>query len=216
MSATTAAWFVLGLPLAGTLIISLFWRFLPGRTAGWIGTLAIGGAFVFAVLALLDLQDHPEEERHLTASAFKYFDTAGVNIDLGILVDPLSVMVILVVTGVSALIHLYSVAYMDSDAGYRRYFAYLNFFVFSMLVLVLAGNFVVLIIGWAFVGFASFALISFWYRRRTATRAGMKAFVINVVGDVALVIAAFILWHEISGHPLDYAGVFEGAQNAAT
>src|SRR3954462_3367114 len=110
---------------------------------------------------------------------------------MGVLVDPLSVMVILVVTGVSALIHLYSVAYMDSDAGYRRYFAYLNFFVFSMLLLVLAGNFVILIVGWAFVGFASFALISFWYRRRTATRAGMKAFVINVIGDVGLVVATF-------------------------
>jgi NADH-quinone oxidoreductase subunit L len=216
MSATTAAWFVLGLPLAGTLIISLFWKLLPGRTAGWLGTLAITGSFVFSVLALIDLQDHPEAERHLTASAFKYFDTAGVNIDLGILVDPLSVMVILVVTGVSSLIHLYSVAYMDSDAGYRRYFAYLNFFVFSMLVLVLGGNFVVLIIGWAFVGAASYLLISYWYRRRTATRAGMKAFVINVIGDVGLVIATFILWQKITDHPLDYEGVFRGAADAAT
>jgi NADH-quinone oxidoreductase subunit L len=216
MSATTAAWFVLALPLAGTLIISLFWKLLPGRAAGWIGTLAIAGSFVFSVLALIDLQNHAEDERQLTASAFKYFDTAGVNIDLGILVDPLSVMVILVVTGVSSLIHLYSVSYMDSDAGYRRYFAYLNFFVFSMLLLVLGGNFVVLIIGWAFVGFASYILISYWYRRRTATRAGMKAFVINVVGDVALVIAAFILWQKIADHPLDYEGVFRGAADAAT
>ena len=216
MSATTAAWFVLGLPLAGTLIIALCWRLLPGRTAGWLGTLAIAGSFVFAVLALIDLQDHPEAERQLTASAFKYFDTAGVNIDLGILVDPLSVMVILVVTGVSALIHLYSVSYMTGDEGYRRYFAYLNFFVFSMLVLVLGGNFVMLIVGWAFVGAASYLLISYWYRRRTATRAGMKAFVINVVGDVGLVLAAFVLWDKVPDHPLDYAGVFEGAANAAT
>jgi NADH-quinone oxidoreductase subunit L len=216
MSATTAAWFVLALPLAGTLIISLFWKLLPGRTAGWLGTLAIAGSFVFSVLALIDLQDHPETQRQLTASAYKYFDTAGVNVDLGILVDPLSVMVILVVTGVSALIHLYSVAYMDSDAGYRRYFAYLNFFVFSMLLLVLGGNFVMLIVGWAFVGAASYLLISYWYRRRTATRAGMKAFVINVIGDIGLVIATFILWQKITDHPLDYGGVFRGAANAAT
>ena len=103
----------------------------------------------------------------------------------------------LVVTGVSTLIHLYSVAYMGGDAGYRRFFAYLNFFVFSMLLLVLAGNYVLLIVGWAFVGYASYALISFWYRRDTATRAGMKAFVINVIGDIGLVFAAILLIREL-------------------
>ena len=214
MSATTAAWFVLALPLAGTLINSLFWRLLPGRTAGWIGTAAIFGSFAFALVALADLQDHPEEERQLTSSLFEYVQTVGVNADLGILVDPLSVLVSLIVTGVSALIHLYSVAYMDSDPGYRRYFAYLNFFVFSMLVLVLAGNYVLLIVGWAFVGAASYLLISFWYRRGTAVRAGRKAFVINVVGDVALVIAAFLLLKD-TGH-LDYLGSFEEARNVYT
>ena len=103
----------------------------------------------------------------------------------------------LVVTGVSTLIHLYSLAYMDSDRGYARFFCYLNFFVFSMLLLVLAGNFVLLIVGWAFVGFASYALISFWYRRETATKAGMKAFVINVIGDIGLVLAAFFVFREL-------------------
>ena len=137
-----------------------------------------------------------------------------MNADLGIFVDPLSVMMILVVTGVSTLIHLYSVAYMESDAGYRRFFAYLNFFVFSMLLLVLAGNFVLLIVGWAFVGAASYLLISFWYRRLTATRAGVKAFVINVIGDVALVIAAFLLLQDTG--QLDYPGVFEEAANVYT
>ncbi len=103
---------------------------------------------------------------------------------MSILVDPLSVFMILIVTGVSTLIHLYSISYMDEDRGFARYFAYLNFFVFSMLLLVLAGNFLLLIVGWAFVGAASYLLISFWYRRTTATSAGIKAFVINVVGDV--------------------------------
>src|SRR5215208_4031894 len=162
---------------------------------------------VIALLALSDLQDHSEEQRQLTSNLFDYVNTSGVKAGMGILVDPLSVMVILVVTGVSALIHLYSVAYMDSDQGYRRYFAYLNFFVFSMLVLVLAGNFVLLIVGWAFVGAASYLLISFWYRRRTATAAGIKAFVMNVIGDVALVVAAFLLFRD-TGH-LDFGGVFE-------
>ena len=101
---------------------------------------------------------------------------------------------ILVVTGVSTLIHLYSVAYLGSDRGYARFFAYLNFFVFSMLLLVLAGNFLLLIVGWAFVGAASYLLISFWYRRTTATRAGIKAFVINVIGDVGLVLGTYFIF----------------------
>ena len=113
----------------------------------------------------------------------------------------------LIVSGVSFLIHVYSVAYMSGDRGYARYFSYLNFFVFSMLLLVLAGNFFFLIVGWAFVGFASYALISYWYRRQTATRAGMKAFVINVIGDVGLVLAAIILLRD-TGH-LDFGSVFE-------
>ena len=131
---------------------------------------------------------------------------------MAILVDPLSVFMCLVVSGVSFLIHVYSVAYMGGDRGYTRYFAYLNFFVFSMLLLVLAANFVLLIVGWAFVGAASYLLISFWYRRETATRAGIKAFVINVIGDVGLVIAAFLLLDETG--TLDYAGVFAGAEQA--
>src|ERR671935_235237 len=98
------------------------------------------------------------------------------------------------------------------DGGYQRYFSYLNFFVFSMLLLVLAGNFVILIIGWAFVGFASYALISFWYRRRTATYAGIKAFVINVIGDVGLVLAAILLQRDTGA--LDFGTVFARAPHA--
>ena len=115
----------------------------------------------------------------------------------------------LVVTGVSTLIHLYSVAYMQSDRGYARFFAYLNFFVFSMLVLVMAANFLLLIVGWAFVGAASYLLISFWYRRTTATAAGIKAFVINVVGDVGLVLGTFFIFRH--SHTLDFLGTFDSA-----
>ena len=107
----------------------------------------------------------------------------------------------------STLIHLYSVAYMASDRGYTRFFAYLNFFVFSMLLLVLAGNFLLLIVGWAFVGAASYLLISFWYRRTTATRAGIKAFVINVVGDVGLVIGTYFIFK--GSGSLDFLTTFE-------
>jgi NADH-quinone oxidoreductase subunit L len=210
MSATTWGWLVLAFPLAGCLVNALGWRSLSGRAAGWIGTAAIGLAFACAIGALVALQDHAASDRELTSSLWTYASAAGLDVKLGILVDPLSVFMMLVVTGVSTLIHLYSVAYLASDRGYARYFSYLNFFVFSMLLLVLAGNFVLLIVGWAFVGFASYALISFWYRRNTATKAGMKAFVINVIGDVGLVLATFFIFRELGS--FDYLTVFSEAE----
>ncbi|MDQ3934962.1 MAG: NADH-quinone oxidoreductase subunit L [Actinomycetota bacterium] len=211
MSAGGWGWLILLFPLGGMLLISLFWRALPGRSAGWLGSAAIGGSFVASVGAFLSLLDKDPHHRVVTSNAFDYAKTSGVEVDVGILVDPLSVFMCLVVSGVSFLIHVYSVAYMGSDEGYRRFFAYLNYFVFSMLLLVLAGNFVLLIVGWAFVGAASYLLISFWYRRRTATAAGIKAFVMNVIGDVGLVVGAFLLFDQTGA--LDYAGVFEGVHD---
>jgi NADH-quinone oxidoreductase subunit L len=209
MSPTTYGWLVLAFPLAGSIVIALGWRAWPGRLAGWIGTGAIFASFLSAIGALVMLLDRPEDGRELTSSLYEYASAAGLDIEMGILVDPLSVFMTLVVTGVSALIHLYSVGYLWTDRGYSRYFSYLNFFVFSMLLLVLAGNFVLLIVGWAFVGFASYALISFWYRRHTATSAGMKAFVINVIGDVGLVLAAFFIFRELG--TFDFIAVFDAA-----
>jgi NADH-quinone oxidoreductase subunit L len=209
VSATTYAWLVIAFPLAGCLITGLGWRWLPGRTAGWIGTAAIALSFLASLGMLTDLLDHPAEERQLTSSLYDYATAAGLDIQINVLVDPLSVYMCLVVTGISALIHLYSISYLTSDRGYARFFALLNFFVFSMLLLVLAGNLVLLIAGWAFVGFASYALISFWYRRDTAVTAGMKAFVINVVGDIGLVFAALYVFRELG--TFDLLGIFERA-----
>src|SRR5437773_841811 len=118
MSATTYAWLVLAFPLAGSIVIALGWRSLPGRTAGWIGSAAIGAAFLNAIGALVQLQDKPAHSRHLESSLWDYVSTVGINAKLGILVDPLAVFMALVVSGVSFLIHVYSVAYMDSDRGY--------------------------------------------------------------------------------------------------
>ena len=149
---------------------------------------------MFSVLALIKLLGLSPDHRQLTSSLWDYDVSAGVDAKVQILIDPLSIFMMLVVSGVSTLIHLYSVSYMTLDKGFSRFFSYLNYFVFSMLLLVEAGNFVLLIVGWAFVGAASYLLISFWYRRTTATRAGIKAFVINVVGDVGLVIATFVIF----------------------
>jgi NADH-quinone oxidoreductase subunit L len=212
MSATTAGWLVLLCPLVGTIVIALGYRVLPGRSAGWIGTLAIAASFVFSVIAFVKLLGLTPDHRQLTSTLWNYDVSTGVDAKLQILVDPLSVFMILVVSGVSALIHLYSVTYMTGDRGFARYFSYLNYFVLSMLLLVLAGNFLLLIVGWAFVGAASYLLISFWYRRTTATGAGIKAFVINVVGDVGLVIATFIVFQHT--HTVQFVGVFHAVPHA--
>ena len=205
----TTAWLILAFPLAGSIVTALGYRLWPGRAAGIIGTAAIAASFVCAVLTFLALQDRGEEERQVVYKGWDYANTLGVDAQVAILIDPLSILMALVVTGVSTLIHLYSVTYMVSDRGYTRFFSYLNFFVFSMLVLVLAGNFFLLIVGWAFVGAASYLLISFWYRRKTATAAGIKAFVINVVGDIGLVLGAYFIFK--GSGTLDFLGTFEQA-----
>jgi NADH-quinone oxidoreductase subunit L len=185
---------VLLFPLLGTAVVGLGFRSWQGRAAGWVGTLAIALSFVCAVAMFISLMSHPGDHRQLVSTLWNYDVSTGMDARMSILVDPISVFMALVVSGVSTLIHLYSVSYMKSDRGIVRYFAYLNYFVLSMLILVLGGNFVMLIIGWAFVGAASYLLISFWYRRTTATGAGIKAFVINVVGDVGLVLGTFFLF----------------------
>ncbi|HEY7892474.1 MAG TPA: NADH-quinone oxidoreductase subunit L [Solirubrobacteraceae bacterium] len=214
MSATTFGWLVLAFPLAGMLTTGFGYAKLPGRSAGWIATGAIFLSFLAALGALVSLQGHSPEHRQLVSSLWNYASTVGIDAQLSILVDPLALFMALTVSGVSSLIHLYSVSYMDEDRGFARYFSYLNFFVFSMLLLVLAGNFVVLIVGWAFVGAASYLLISFWYRRTTATAAGIKAFVINVVGDVGLVLGTYFIFKHTG--TLDFVKAFRAAPHVFT
>jgi len=205
-------WLTLAFPLAGMMLVGLLHRRLPGRTPGYLATGAMALSFASAIGALISLQALGHEERQVRAVGWDYAKTVGIDAQISLLIDPLSVFMILVVAGVSTLIHLYSVAYLDSDRGFARFFAYLNFFVFSMLLLVLAGNFLLLIIGWAFVGAASYMLISFWYRRTTATGAGIKAFVINVVGDVGLVLGTYFIFRHVG--TLDFLKTFEGAKEA--
>ncbi len=214
MSPTTFGWLILLCPLVGSIVVALSFGRLKGRAAGWLGTTAIALAFACAIGALVTLLGRNVHHRELTSTLWSYDSTVGVDAKLTILVDPLSVYMALIVSGVSTLIHVYSVSYMDSDRGYTRFFSYLNYFVFSMLLLVLAGNFLLLIVGWAFVGAASYMLISFWYRRTTATRAGMKAFVINVLGDVGLVLGTFFIFRHTG--TLDLLGTFRDVPHVFT
>ncbi|HEX4731403.1 MAG TPA: NADH-quinone oxidoreductase subunit L, partial [Solirubrobacterales bacterium] len=130
MSATAWAWLVLLFPLAGSITIALTFRRTSWRIAGIIGTAAIGLAFLCGILALINLLGETPDARHHASSLWEYASVASLHIKLGIYVDPLSVFMVLVVTGVSTLIHLYSFGYMQSDEGYHRFFSYLNFFVF--------------------------------------------------------------------------------------
>lgn len=209
----TLMWVVLALPLAGAILNGVGFRVWKGKTSGVIGTVFLFAAFACAVVAAIGLKGLGEEEQQFTSVAWDYASTFGVDAQLSILIDPLALYMTLVVTGVSSLIHLYSVGYMESDEGYTRFFAYLNFFVFSMLVLVLAGNFLILIVGWAFVGAASYMLISYWYRRTTATSAGIKAFVINVLGDVGLVLGTYFIFKGTGS--LDFLTTFEEIETGA-
>src|SRR5687767_8857053 len=209
-SVKTFAWLTLLFPLAGCIVNALGFRVLRGKLPGYVGAGVLFASFASAVLMLFALQDLGEEERHVRAVAWDYMSTVGFDGELALLVDPLSTFMTVTITGVSALIHLYSVAYMGGDRGYARFFSYLNFFVFSMLLLILAGNFLFLIVGWAFVGAASYLLISFWYRRETATKAGIKAFVINVLGDVGLVLGTFFIFRGTG--TLDFLDAFAQAE----
>src|SRR4030081_1264618 len=189
-------------PLAGFLVNALFGRLLPRRLVGWVGAGSIGLAFVFALLLLQMLTGSPP----LDQTYFTWWQSADFNVPFNLYVDQLSTLMILVITGVGFLIHVYSIGYMREDPGYSRFFAYMNLFVFSMLLLVLSGNLLWLIIGWALVGLSSYLLIGFWFERTSAVLAARKAFVMNTIGDVGMVFAAFLIFLNL--RVLDFQGLF--------
>ena len=207
--ATALAWIVLVLPLVSGVVLAGWPTEPPHAITRLLGIGSILVAFGLSVAVFVGMLGNPADDRVFTSSAFEWIAIGGVSVDLSILVDPLSVLMMLIITGIGFLIHLYSAEYMEHDRDYRRFFASMNLFVFSMLLLVLAGNFFFLIVGWAFVGLASYLLIGFWYERPSAVAAAKKAFVINVIGDVGLVLAAFLILRELG--TLDYGQAFAEA-----
>lgn len=215
---TNLSLWVLLFPLLGFIILGLLGRFFSRGTILTIAWGACGLAFLFAVANFFSMLGTPAAHRSSdqliytwVSSTSNGVSTMPLTISFGQLLDPLSMVMLLVVTGVGLLIHIYSAGYMEDDPGFWRFFAYLNFFIFAMVLLVSADNFLFLLVGWGLVGLASFLLIGFWYQRRAAVAAARKAFVINVIGDFGLMLAIFLIftnYHTLSNGTLNFQDVF--------
>lgn len=206
-------WLLVALPLAGAAILLFGGR----RTDGWghwLGTLAALAAFGVGVSLLTDLLSRSAEDRTIHQTVFTWMPVAQLQVDFGLQIDQLSMCFILLISGVGSLIHIYSIAYMAEDEDRRRFFGYLNLFLASMLLLVVADNYVLLYVGWEGVGLASYLLIGFWYHKPSAATAAKKAFVMNRVGDAGLALAMFLMFATFG--TVSYAGVFAGAPAASS
>ena len=189
-------WLIPALPLIGFVVLLLAGKLLGEPRAGWIATTAAGASFLVTLMVFVGLlgRDSHSGERSYELILFEWLPSGSLQVEAGFLVDPLSVTMALFVTGVGALIHLYSVGYMHGDPKYSKFFLYLNLFLFSMLMLVFGNNLVVTFLGWEGVGACSYLLISFWHHRDSAATAGKKAFVTNRVGDWGFLVATFAIW----------------------
>jgi NADH-quinone oxidoreductase subunit L len=202
-----AAPWMLAAALGGFVVLIAFGRRLGEPLAGWVATAAIGVAFVLAVVTWIGLLGH--NDREITETLFSWLPIGSYQVKVAVLIDPLSVTMCLFITGVSALIHLYSIAYMHKERDFTKFFVYLNLFVFSMLLLVLADNLLVTFVGWEGVGVCSYWLIAFYFDRDSAASAGKKAFIYNRIGDVGMLVAMFVLFTHL--HTLTYLGIASSA-----
>jgi NADH-quinone oxidoreductase subunit L len=201
-----AAWICLVSPLVAAFLITLGWNRLSRRGAGYLATLSVAVSFVAAIVAFAGLLGESPEHRYHPSTLWSWLTAGQLDFGLRIVVDPLSVFMMLVVSGVGMLIVLYSIGYMEGDDEERRYFAYMALFVFSMLLVVQAGNLLILLVGWGLVGLSSYLLIGFWHERPTAVAAAKKAFVINAIGDATMALALFLLIQRTGS--LDFEVVF--------
>ena len=194
-------------PLLGFLILGLGFRSIPRKMTTFIGPGMILLSFILSIFIFINFH-------HFTISPFRHFFSwisfPGLNISFDFLVDPLSVMMLLIVTGIGFIIHLYSVGYMKDDPGYNRFFAYMNLFVFSMLLLVLGGNYPIMFIGWEGVGLCSYLLIGFWFKNHDYNNAAKKAFIMNRIGDLGFLLGMFLLFTTFNS--LGYQQIFAQAK----
>ena len=194
------------LPLVGFAIQVLWGRRLGDPAAGAVATFFIAASFVVAGGGYLDLLTVHAPVRTYTQNLWTWIPVGGLQVHASLFVDPLSMTMVLFVTGISALIHLYSIGYMKGDGDYPKFFLYMNLFVASMLILVLGSNMLVTFVGWEGVGACSYWLVSFWFTRDSAASAGKKAFVYNRIGDVGFLLAIFLTFEKV--HSLEYTTIF--------
>jgi len=183
------------LPLIGFLINLLLGKKINSeKFSGWLSSLFVFIPFLIGVFMLFELLKLPEESRKFVFKYFSWISVGSFNIDYSFLVDPLSLVMILVVTGIGFLIHVYSIGYMHGDEGFARFFAFLNLFIFAMLHLILADNFLLVFLGWEGVGLCSYLLIGFWYEKKFTGEAAKKAFIVNRIGDFGFMTAMFLVF----------------------
>ena len=198
-------WLIPALPLAGFLVLVLLGRKLGEPLAGWFAAAMVALSFVIGVVVFASLLGKPAESRQFVQHLFDWIPSGGLNVSAGFLVDPLSMTMVLFVTGISALIHVYSVGYMRGDPKFSKFFIYMNLFVFSMLMLVLGDSLLTTFLGWEGVGTCSYLLISFWFSKDANASAGKKAFVTNRIGDFGFMLAMFLTFSALGS--LQYTDV---------
>jgi NADH-quinone oxidoreductase subunit L len=209
-----AAWTCLGLPLAAAIAITLGGTRVSRRLTGYVSTVTTMGAFVAAVVAFIGLLGESPDERTHVATSWTWLSAGQYHFGLTLLTDQLSIVMMLIVTGVGSLIVAYSLGYMEGEDEERRYFAYMSLFVFSMLLLVQSNNLLLLLAGWGMVGLSSYLLIGFHQERPSAIAAAKKAFVMNAFGDATMALALFLII--VHSGQLDFAGVFATSPQSGT
>ncbi len=191
-------------PLIGFLINGLFGKKLSKTISSTIACLAVAASFVVAFLVFLELKNSNEKSHIITL--YQWFSAGALKIDFSFLVDPLSVIFLMIITGIGSLIHLYSAGYMHDDEGHNRFFAYLNLFIFFMLLLVLGSNYIIMFVGWEGVGLCSYLLIGFWFKNTAYNNAAKKAFIMNRIGDLGFLLGIILIFVQFGS--INYADVF--------
>jgi NADH-quinone oxidoreductase subunit L len=197
------------LPLLGFLIVSLNVKKLSHSTASIIACGSVLISFFAAVYLFLFLTNLPTDHRSITVTLFDWITTSGFSATMSFLIDPLSSLMLLVITGVGFLIHVYSIGYMHGDEGFNRFFSYLNLFVFFMLILVMGANYLLMFVGWEGVGLCSYLLIGFWFKNKDYTSAANKAFIMNRIGDLGLILGVILIY--VNFGSIQYTEVFSKA-----
>lgn len=201
-------------PLLGFVTLMLVGKKMGEPGAGYLATAAVGASFVATVVTFFGIRALPEDEKQVTKVLFEWVPAGNFSVDVAFLVDPLSVAMMLFVTGIGTLIHLYSVGYMHGDENFSKFFIYLNMFIFAMLILVLGDNLLLTFLGWEGVGACSYFLVSFWFTEEKNAMAGKKAFVTNRVGDWGFMVGTFVLFASIGS--IDYLTINGTASQLST